>query len=126
MTSSNPRSVEGKEKTAMTGQAYKAENMLMEENTLGLFVMQACGEELCHGQGSAQFDRASVEEDTAPLLVMPLAEAGNATEEFYAQLEKPLVRESLTRYAIEHPRSFDVFIAREPFLHSRPRQPRRA
>ena len=49
MISSNPRSVEGKEKTAMTGQAYKAENMLMEENALGLFVMQACGEETCHG-----------------------------------------------------------------------------
>lgn len=126
MTSSNPRSVEGKEKTAMTGQAYKAENMLMEENTLGLFVMQACGEEPCHGQGSAQFDRACVEEDTAPLLVMPLAVAGNATEEFYVQLEKPLARESVTRYAIEHPRSFDVFIAKEPFLQSHPRQPRRA
>ena len=126
MISSNPRSVEGKEKTAMTGQAYKAENMLMEENTLGLFVMQACGEEPCHGQGSAQFDRASVEEDTAPLPAMPLAEAGNANEVLHVQLEKPFVRESLTRYAIEHPRSFDVFIAREPFLHSRPRQPCRA
>ena len=126
MISSNPRSVEGKEKMAMTGHAYKAESMLMEESALGLFVMQACGEETCHGQEIAQFDHACVEEDTAPLPAMPLAEAGNTNGVLHVQLEKPLARESVTRYAIEHPRSFDVFIAKEPFLQSHPRQPRRA
>ena len=50
----------------MTGHACKAESMLLEESALSLFVMQACGEETCHGQGSTQFDRASVEEDIAP------------------------------------------------------------